>query len=73
MPQEFPIHYQQAYNPNGGNMYGSSQQSTYSTPQYTNYSARQTKPQSPQKNDSSTNNNPDFHRFYGPVSHNISY
>jgi hypothetical protein len=53
---------------------GSSQQPTYNNyDPYLNYSALQTKPQSASKTDSNQNNNPDFHRFYGPVSYNRSF
>jgi hypothetical protein len=69
MPQQLPINYQQSYLSNGNNLYGSSPQSSYNNyAQYPNYSTVQAKPPSPQKNDSSQNNNQDFHRFYGPVS-----
>jgi hypothetical protein len=70
MPQQLPLNYPLSHISNGNNSYGSFQQPTYNNyPQPTNYSTSQTKPQSPQKNDSNQNNlNPDFQHFYGPVS-----
>ncbi len=70
MPQQLPVNYQQSYLSNGNNLYGSSQQPSYNNyTEYPSYSVTQTKPVSPQKNDSTQNNNHDFHRFYGPVSY----
>jgi hypothetical protein len=74
MPQELPVNYQPPQMSNGKNTYGLSQQPTYNSyPQYSSYSAPQTKPQSPQKSDLNYNtNNSDFQRFYGPVSSTTS-